>query len=63
MYISKTELKKILTIAEQFADAEDFELEQDGSFGIGTITTLLIHTNINGHDGIFSVEISGTENW
>jgi len=63
MYICKDDVVKILEVMETFPDAKTFELEQDGGNGIGTVTSLIIHTVVNGMDGEFKVEISGVENW
>jgi len=38
-------------------------LIQDSSSGIGQITSLIIHTTINGISGQFKTEITGVENW
>ena len=63
MYISIKEVEKILEVMEKFPDAASFELVEEGQSGIGSITSLIVHTNIGGMDGEFKVEISGVENW
>ena len=63
MYLCREEVVKVLKIMDKFPGATNFELIQDGSSGIGQITSLIIHTTINGIDGQFKTEISGVENW
>jgi len=63
MYLCREEVVKVLETMDQFPEATNFELIQDGSSGIGQITSLVIHTVINGIDGQFKTEISGVENW
>jgi hypothetical protein len=63
MYISKEEVVKILETMDKFPDATSFELLQDNSSGIGSVTSLIVHTKVNGLDGEFKTEISGVENW
>ena len=58
MYIDKQDVEKILEVMNKFPDAR-FALEQSSSLGIGSITTLTVHTQVNGFDGEFTVEISG----
>ena len=63
MYICKDEVVKILNAMDKFPEATSFELLQDSSSGIGSVTSLTVHTTVNGLDGEFKVEISGVENW
>ena len=63
MYLCKEEVQKILDIMNQFPDATAFELLQDSSSGIGSVTELVVHTTVNGLAGEFKTEISGVENW
>jgi hypothetical protein len=63
MYIDKQDVEKILEVMNKFPDARSFALAQDSSSGIGSVTTLTVHTQINELDGEFTVEISGVENW
>ena len=63
MYLCREEVTKILETMEKFPDAESFELLQDNSSGIGSVTSLIVRTNVNGLDGEFKTEISGIENW
>jgi hypothetical protein len=46
-----------------FPEDTSFELLQDAGNGIGSVTSLIVHTTINGLDGEFKTEISGVENW
>jgi hypothetical protein len=63
MHLCKDEVQTILEIMDKFPEAKSFELLQDNSSGIGSITSLIVHTTINGLDGEFKTEISGVENW
>tara|TARA_R110000868_G_scaffold177887_2_gene417046 strand:+ start:116 stop:307 length:192 start_codon:yes stop_codon:yes gene_type:complete len=63
MYITQEEVKKILTVMEEFSDAKSYKLEADNSSGIGTILTITMNMNINGRNALVSVDISGVENW
>ena len=63
MYLCKDEVVKILEIMDKFPEAISFKLLQDNSSGIGSVTSLVVDTKVNGLDGEFKVEISGIENW
>jgi hypothetical protein len=63
MYISIEDVEKILEIMKKFPDATSFKLVQDGHSGIGSITSIIVCTEINGLDGEFKIEISGVESW
>jgi hypothetical protein len=63
MYLCREEVVKILETMDKFPEAVSFELLQDNSSGIGSVTELIVHTTINGLDGEFKTEISGVENW
>jgi hypothetical protein len=63
MYLCNEEVQKILDIMNKFPDATVFELLQDSSSGIGSVTELVVHTTVNGLAGEFKTEISGVENW
>jgi hypothetical protein len=63
MYLCREEVQKILETMDKFPDAKSFELLQDNSSGIGSVTNLIVHTTVNGLDGEFKTEISGVENW
>jgi len=63
MYLCKEEVQKILDIMNKFPDATAFELLQDSSSGIGSVTELIVRTTVNGLAGEFKTEISGVENW
>lgn len=63
MYLCKEEVQKILNTMDLFPEATSFELLQDASNGIGSTTSLIVHTTIAGLDGEFKTEISGVENW
>jgi hypothetical protein len=63
MYLCREEVQKILDTMDKFPEATGFELLQDAGSGIGSVTSLIVHTKINGLDGEFKTEISGVENW
>jgi hypothetical protein len=63
MYLCREEVQKILETMDKFPDATSFELLQDNSSGIGSVTSLVVSTTVNGLAGEFKVEISGVENW
>ena len=63
MYLCREEVQKILDTMDKFPEATGFELLQDGHNGIGSVTSLIVHTTINGLAGEFKTEISGVENW
>ena len=63
MYLSREEAQKILDTMDKFPEAKSFELLQDNISGIGSVTSLIVHTTVNGLDGEFKTEISGVENW
>lgn len=63
MYLCREEVVKILEAMDKFPEAKSFELLQDNSSGIGSVTSLIVHTSVNGLDGEFKTEISGIENW
>jgi hypothetical protein len=66
------DIMKIQDILEKFPDVEVFELEQDSSSGIGSVTTMSFVGNvttmsfdheINALRIKVSIEISGVEDW
>ena len=63
MYLCREEVVKILEVMDKFPDSVSFELLQDNSSGIGSVTELIVCTRVNGLDGEFKTEISGVENW
>jgi hypothetical protein len=63
MYLTKKEVVKILEVMENFPEVDKFELDQDNSSGIGSLTTLIVHTTINSIKGKFTIEISNLEDW
>ena len=63
MYITQEEVKKILTVMEEFPDAKSYKLETDNSSGIGRILTITMNMDINSRNTHVKVDISGVENW
>lgn len=63
MILSRKDLEKINEVLKKFPDVQNFRLEEEGGNGIGTVITMAFDHESNGVDGIFSVEISGVEDW
>lgn len=63
MNITKKDVERILEIMTQFPEVDQFELDQYNDSGIGSLTTLIVHTTINGIKGKFTIEISNLEDW
>ena len=63
MYLNREDIKKIADTLEKFKEVDVFELEQDSSSGIGSVTTMYFSHKVNDVLGRFAVEISGDENW
>jgi hypothetical protein len=63
MYLSRKEVQKILDTMDKFPTATSFKLIEDSHSGIGSVTSLIVSTNVNGLDGEFKVEILGVDNW
>ena len=61
--LRRSDIEKISDILAKFPDVEAFELTQETSSGIGSVTYVTFAQNINGHKGSFEVEVSGVENW
>jgi hypothetical protein len=63
MYITQTDVKKILAVMEEFPDARSYKLEQKGQSGIGSNLTLTMDMDINDRKSLVTVEIAGVESW
>lgn len=63
MYITKTEVEKILAVMEEFPDASSYKLEADNSSGIGSILSLTMDMSLNNRPVQVKVEIAGVEVW
>lgn len=63
MYIKIDEVKKILSVMEEFPDARWYKLEQDNASGIGSILTLTMDMDINNRPAQVKVDIAGVETW
>ena len=61
--LHRSDIERISDILAKFPDVEAFELTQETSIGIGSVTYVTFAQNINGHKGSFEVEVSGVENW
>ena len=63
MILNRKDIEKIKDVLDQFSDLDVFELEQDSSSGIGSVTTMTFARELNGHCGSFEIEVSGVEEW
>ena len=63
MFLTRQDIEKIKCVLDQFPDLDVFEIGQDASSGIGSVTTMTFAREINGLRGSFEIEISGVENW
>lgn len=63
MFLNRKDIKKITDILEQFPEVNAFELTQDSSSGIGSVTKMTVDAEVNGIEGEFVVEIAGVEDW
>ena len=63
MFLTRKDIEKIKDVLDQFPDLDLFELEQDSSSGIGSVTSMTFSREINGLRGSFQIEVSGIENW
>ena len=63
MFLNRKDIEKIKGILDQFPDLDVFELEQDSSSGIGSVTSMTFARELNGLRGSFEIEISGSEEW
>ena len=61
--LHRSDIERISDILSKFPNVEAFELTQETSSGIGSVTYVTFAQNINGHNGSFEVEVSGVENW
>ena len=61
--LHRSDIERISDILSKFPNVEAFELTQETSSGIGSVTYVTFAQNINGHKGSFEVEVSGVENW
>jgi len=63
MILIRKDVEKILEILDKFPEVKGFELHQEGSSGIGKITTISFAHEHNGVTGCLEVEISGVTDW
>lgn len=61
--LSKNEFAKIQEVLQKFPDVNNFNLEQDGSSGIGYTLTMRFAYIVNEIKSMVEIEISGVENW
>jgi len=63
IFLTRKDIEKIKEVLDQFPDLDVFELEQDSSSGIGSITTMTFAREIGGLRGSFEIEVSGIKDW
>jgi len=63
MYLNRKDFEKIQDVLAKFPEVTNFELLQENSSGIGSITTIKFMKEVNGYYGTFDIEISGQEEW
>lgn len=63
MYLHRKDLYKLVELLKDFPDVDIFEVNQTSHSGIGSITTVSFDQETNGHEGRFTIEISGVEDW
>ena len=63
MILNRKDIEKIKSILDQFPDLDIFEIEQNSSSGIGSVTTMTFARELNGHRGSFEIEVSDVEDW
>lgn len=61
--LHRNDIERISEILAKFPDVEAFELTQESSSGIGSVTYVTFAQDINGCKGSFEVEVSGVEHW
>ena len=61
--LHRNDIERISAILSKFPDVQAFELTQDNSRGIGSVTSMTFAQNINGYIGSFELEVSGVEHW
>ena len=61
--LHRNDIERISDILSKFPDVQAFELTQESSSGIGSVTSITFAQYINGHKGSFEVEVSGVEHW
>jgi len=63
MHLTRKDIDKIQEVLDKFPEVEIFELDQDSSSGIGSVTTMTFPLDAGGLQGSFNIEISGVEDW
>ena len=63
MWLHREDIAEITKILSAFPDAKTFEIRQDNSSGIGSVTTLILDIDVQGYLGKFEVEVAGVEQW
>jgi hypothetical protein len=61
--LHRNDIERISDILSKFPDVQAFELTQESSSGIGSVTYITFAQDINGYKGSFEVEVSGVESW
>ena len=63
MFLNRKDIDKIKEVLDQFPTVDVFELDQDSSSGIGSVTVMSFAHEVNGVIGNFTIEVSGVEEW
>lgn len=61
--LHRNDIERISDILAKFPNVEAFELTQENSSGIGSVTYITFAQEVNGCKGSFEVEVSGVEHW
>jgi len=63
MYLNRKDIEQIQNVLAKFPEVVNFELLQETTSGIGSVTTIRFTKEVNGYYGTFDIEISGIEEW
>ena len=63
MYLTRKEMYKLVSLLKDFPEVATFKIEETNQSGIGSITSVSFEQETNGHKGLFTVELSGVEDW
>lgn len=63
IWLSRKNLKKIQSVLDKFTDVDNFELEYEVSSGIGTTLNMKFTSVVNDIQGVFSIPITGFDDW
>lgn len=63
MMFRRKDIAKIQEVLDKFPDILFFEIHESEQTGIGSIITMTIHTQIEGTQGKFTIDINSVEDW